>query len=121
MSLTEKKSKKLINVSIDTGNNIDDIVEGLIKSINDSEKEVQEMIHKSIINISKEEPLMTLSKALVFLNTVSTSKNHRVLIMNVISEILYDVEFKLSSELGDALIIMAILEIHQDKVINKIN
>jgi hypothetical protein len=63
---------------------------------------------------------MLLSKALTFLNKESSSKNHRVLVMNVISEVLNEVKFKLSSELGGALIIMALLEIVSSKVILKI-
>lgn len=94
-----------------------DIVIGLINSINDGNQEVREEIHKSLYQIGEKEPLMTLSKCLGFLNSSSRSnKNHRVLVMNVMSDIVNKNDFKWSNELGEAIIIMGVQEIISEQV-----
>lgn len=66
-----------------------DIVKGLINAINDDQQPVKTYIHKSLLSIGDKETLLVLSKGLNFLNTVSRSqKNHRVLVMNVLREII---------------------------------
>ncbi len=66
-----------------------DIVKGLINAINDEQLAVRTHIHKSLCALGDKEPSMVLSKGLNFLNTVSRGqKNHRVLIMNVLREII---------------------------------
>ncbi|KAL9646130.1 hypothetical protein ABK040_008008 [Willaertia magna] len=74
----------------DTGHNVDDIVKGLIISINDENTTVQEQIHKSLIQIGQVHELLVLNKCLYFLNVTcpKSNKKHRVLIMNVMSELL---------------------------------
>jgi maestro heat-like repeat-containing protein family member 1 len=114
-------SKTLQSPVIETGRNIDgniktfnllqDIVKGLIVAINDPEKNIQEEIHESLCKIGKQEPLMVLSKTLGFLNSTSRSnKEHRILLMNALTEIINKNDFKWTKEIGEALIVMSCQE-----------
>lgn len=60
---------------------------------------------------------MALSKCLGFLNSTSRSnKNHRVLVMNVMSDIINKNDFKWSNELGEAIIMMGVQEVIAEQV-----
>jgi|SRR5690606_32130274 len=98
--------------------NVVAIVVGLINAINDGVKEVRDFIHSSLCQIGHHEPQLVLSKGLTFLNSTSKSnRKHRVLVMNVLSEVLDNNEFNLDLKLGSALVVCAATEIVSDKVI----
>jgi hypothetical protein len=64
---------------------------------------------------------MTLSKCLAFLNGTSKSnKNHRVLVMNVMSEIINKNEIKWSHELGESIVMMGVQEIIAEQSIDSL-
>ena len=95
-----------------------DIVLGLLNTLNDSEAAVRSLMHKSLLQIGDNEPVLVLSKSLGFLNKLSKSqKGHRVLVMNMMSECLdKNVELKLPDDLATGLVIMSVLEIVAEKV-----
>jgi len=113
-------TSKLISPVYDTGRNVDDIVLGLLNTLNDSEAAVRSLMHKSLLQIGDNEPVLVLSKSLGFLNKLSKSqKGHRVLVMNMMSECLdKNVELKLPDDLATGLVIMSVLEIVAEKSIS---
>ncbi len=98
-----------------------DIVKGLINSINDTEKAVQDIISESLLQIGEEEPLLVLSKGLYFLNNTSKSnKQHRVLVMDVMSQTVDKQEqinkLEIPDDLAQSLVMMSIIEVVAEKV-----
>nr|CAG4715342.1 unnamed protein product [Naegleria fowleri] len=132
-------SQQLSSPSYDTGRNIDDIVKGLLIALDDADIKVHKTIHQSLISIGDQCELLLLSKSLHFLNNIcsKSNKKHRVLVMNILTELLNmkpssndfaivrasnvkaaDKPLKVPDDLSRALVLMAINEMVQDKSIN---
>ncbi|KAL0491454.1 maestro heat-like repeat-containing protein [Acrasis kona] len=122
-------TSKLTSPVYDTGRNVDGwllpnelvtLIHGLINAINDDQPTVKTLIHESLCRIGDKEPLLVLSKGLNFLNTASRGqKNHRVLVMNVLTDIINSkVTLKIPEDLAQALAVMSTLEIVAEKSID---
>ena len=99
----------------------EDIVVGLLNAINDTEAPVRTFIHKSLLQIGDNEPVLVLSKSLSFLNKLSRSqKVHRVLVMNAMSQVIDQKEdLTLPDDLSTGLVVMSVMEIVAEKVSGK--
>jgi hypothetical protein len=95
-----------------------DIVVGLLNALNDSEAAVRTFIHKSLLQIGENEPILVLAKSLSFLNKLSRSnKVHRVLVMNMMSQCVdQKQDLQLPDDLATGLVVMSTLEIVAEKV-----
>jgi len=113
---TKKSDAESKNVVIATGRKIDDIVKALVSAANDSSQSVRENIADSLKDISRKEPELVLSSSIQFIRTEGKSKkNHVILLLNIIIDILEVDLYNISEQLSIYIIRTSLNEMINEK------